>query len=211
MNISKLRHDYSKHELDVSSAGEQPILLFDRWFREALATGQVDPNAMTLATSDKNGQPAARILLLKGYSEKGFLFFTNYEGRKARELKANPCAALLFYWPQHERQVRVEGAVQKIAPEESDAYFNERPLNSQVSACISPQSKVIASRDELLNMRKDFLIEQEGHELKRPEYWGGYLLKADVIEFWQGRPGRLHDRIRFRWHNENWLKERLAP
>jgi len=209
--IADLRKDYARESLDEKDVARDPIVQFARWFQEALNSGFTDPNAMTLATADGMGRPSARIVLLKGYDSRGFVFFTNYLSRKGRELAGNPPAALLFHWIELERQVRIEGNVEKVAPEESDEYYLSRPLASRLGAWASPQSQVIAHREEL----EGRLVEvstQYGETPPRPEHWGGYRLAPDVLEFWQGRPSRLHDRVRYaREPMGVWRIERLAP
>jgi pyridoxamine 5'-phosphate oxidase len=199
-------------ELDENSVDRDPLKLFRRWSDEAKAAGIHLSEAMTLATSTTEGKPSARLVLLKQADERGFVFFTNYNSRKARELDANPQAALVFYWPQLERQVRVEGKVERIGTTESDAYFKTRPRESQIGALASPQSEVIASR-EALQQRADELEKfYAGREVDRPAHWGGYRLLPDRIEFWKGRPGRLHDRISYeRSVDGSWSISRLAP
>jgi pyridoxamine 5'-phosphate oxidase len=184
--------------------------LFRRWFDQAAAAGQYEPNAMTLATATPDGKPGARIVLLKIADERGLAFFTNYHSRKGRELANNPFAALVFHWPAVERQVRVEGAVEVVSEAESDEYFATRPVNSRLGAWASEQSGVIESRDEL-ERRHQELVEKYGEQVPRPPHWGGYRVVPAEWEFWQGRPSRLHDRIRFRKVAGGWVRERLSP
>ena len=211
MSIADLRKDYVRESLDEKDVARDPIVQFARWFQEALNSGFTEPNAMTLATADAQGHPSARILLLKGYDARGFVFFTNYESRKGRELEENPYASLLFHWVELERQVRIEGRVEKVAPEESEEYYRSRPLGSRVGAWASPQSRVLADRASL-ERRLGELTQQLGEDPPRPPHWGGYRLVPECLEFWQGRPSRLHDRVRYALVSAgNWRIERLAP
>jgi pyridoxamine 5'-phosphate oxidase len=211
MSIADLRKDYVRESLDEKDVARDPIVQFARWFQEALNSGFTEPNAMALATADAHGRPSARILLLKGYDSRGFVFFTNYESRKGRELEANPYASLLFHWVELERQVRIEGRVEKVAPEESEEYYRSRPLASRVGAWASPQSRVLTDR-AALERKLGELAEQLGEDPPRPPHWGGYRLAPECLEFWQGRPSRLHDRVRYTLVSAgNWNIERLAP
>ncbi len=213
IDIEHLREDYRLASLDVKDVDENPIAQFGKWLKEALDAQVPEPNAMTLATCTPEGKPAARIVLLKGYDEAGFVFFTNYESRKGKELLHNPNAALVFSWLELQRQVRIEGKVQKVTPEQSTAYFQSRPKGSQIGAWASPQSRVIGER-EMLEEKVQKLGEKYANEdeLPRPEHWGGYVVQPRLIEFWQGRPSRLHDRIQYTLQSSGeWLIERLAP
>jgi pyridoxamine 5'-phosphate oxidase len=210
MNIADLRKSYEKAELSESASHADPLQQFDQWFQEALKSELPEPNAMTVATVDSHMRPSTRVVLIKGYDARGIVWYTNYASRKGRELAGNPYAALQFHWVELERVVRIEGLVEKVSDEESDAYFNSRPLDSRIGAWASPQSQVIDSRTVLVaNAAKygaQFLLQPP-----RPPHWGGYRLKPDSWEFWQGRKSRLHDRLRYRLEGEQWLRERLAP
>jgi len=210
--MSENKTTYSDKSLDEATVDRDPLTLFHRWLNEAITSGIHLPEAMTLATAPSDGKPSARLVLLKQADEQGFVFFTNYNSRKSRELDANPQAALVFYWPHFERQVRVEGTVERVSAEESDAYFKTRPRESQIGAWASPQSEVIGSR-ALLQARADELANlYEGQEVPRPQHWGGFRVRAERIEFWKGRPGRLHDRIVYELQpNNGWTIGRVAP
>ena len=198
--------------LDEQTVDPDPIQFFQRWFSDAMASGSRLPDAATLATATKDGRPSARMVLLKHVDQRGFVFYTNYRSSKAKELAENPRAALVCYWVGLDRQVRVEGSVEKISPEESDEYFRTRPRESQLGALASPQSEVIERR-EVLDSRFQELEElYRDREVERPEHWGGYRIKPERIEFWSNRPGRLHDRILYELQdNGSWSIKRLAP
>lgn len=209
--LADLRKDYARGSLDETSVDADPIRQFDAWFKQALDARLPEPNTMTLATVDARGYPSARIVLIKGVDERGFVFFTNYESRKGLDLAANPHASLLFYWIELERQVRVEGTVVKTNAEDSDTYFHSRPLGSRIGAWASEQSRPIESR-ALLEAREKSFSERFGENPPRPPHWGGYRLVPETIEFWQGRPSRLHDRILYtRLSAGGWRISRLSP
>lgn len=212
MSIGDLRREYTLHGLSETDVDSDPFKQFQVWFSEALAANLVDPNAMTLATATKDGKPSARTVLLKGFDERGFVFYTNYESRKGLELAENPWAALVFFWAELERQVRIEGKIKKCSGLESDTYFRSRPLGSRLGACASHQSQVISSRKVLEQRLEELVAEYANRVVSRPSYWGGYRLSPTSIEFWQGRPDRLHDRLRYRLLTDgSWLIERLSP
>jgi pyridoxamine 5'-phosphate oxidase len=210
MNIQDLRQEYKRGALDEMHADADPFKQFGRWWDEALAADVPEANAMTLATADSSGRPSARTVLLKGFDASGFVFFTNYESRKGEELGANPLAALLFFWRELERQVRIEGGVERVASDESDAYFRSRPLASRVGAWASPQSKMISGRAWLMAKAAEMGL-RHGASPARPPYWGGYRVIPVSFEFWQGRPSRLHDRLRYTRDGSAWTFVRLAP
>ncbi|MVM36874.1 pyridoxamine 5'-phosphate oxidase [Spirosoma sp. HMF3257] len=209
--ISDLRNEYTLSGLDTTDVAPDPIAQFRQWFDAALAAGVPEPNAMHVSTVTAEGRPDGRIVLLKDVSNEGFVFFTNYESRKGRELTQHPFAALTFFYPELERQIRIEGKVEKVSSEESDAYFSSRPRGSQIGAWVSPQSDVIDSRDVLENRQRELEAQFADQPVPRPAHWGGFRVMPDVIEFWQGRPSRLHDRIQYTYEQGNWRIERLAP
>jgi pyridoxamine 5'-phosphate oxidase len=188
-----------------------PIPQFHQWFQETLAADLHEPNAMIVATATPDGRPSARTVLLKGYDERGFVFYTNYEGRKASELEANPACALLFYWGELERQVRIEGRASRISDQESDAYFAGRPRGSRIGAWASEQSRPVEDRNVLEERMLALEAEYEGGEVPRPPFWGGYRVEPEVVEFWQGRESRLHDRLVYQRSGDGWKIERLQP
>lgn len=203
---------YSKAELHRRDLDPNPIRQFQKWFEEAVSVGVAEPNAMTLATATRQGAPSARIVLLKSYDERGFTFHTNYQSQKGRELSENPKAALVFYWPALERQIRITGTVAPVSREESEEYFRSRPHASQIGAWASGQSEVLASRRDLEARFDQRAHEFEGKAVPRPPHWGGYRVYPLAIEFWQGRASRLHDRFRYsRVSEKEWRLERLAP
>ncbi len=207
----KLRREYFGPLLTQNSVAEDPIEQFGSWFEEALDDDLTDANAVTIATATKDGKPSARTVLLKDFDDSGFRFYTNYDSRKGNELAENPNAALCFYWPEQNRQIRVEGPVKKVSASNSAAYFAERPRASQLSAWASKQDKVLSSREELERDFEEAKKRFEGRDVELPEYWGGYNLEPESIEFWQGRPSRLHDRILYEKKGNTWKISRLAP
>lgn len=211
-SIADLRREYTRAGLDESAVDPDPIVQFHRWLTEALSAHLPEPNAMTLATAGADGQPAARTLLIKGYDARGFVFYTGYESRKGQELAENPRAALVFYWAELERQVRVAGRVERVSREESERYFRDRPLGSQLGAWASRQSQVIASRAVLEERWRALAAEFGDGPIPLPPTWGGYRVVPSAIEFWQGRPSRLHDRLRYALQpDDTWRIERLSP
>ncbi len=211
MSVESMRVDYRKGQLVESEVAADPIDQFRDWFDAARAAGLAEPNAMTLATVGPDGRPSARIVLLKGYDARGFTFYTNYDGRKGREIEANPAAALVFFWPTLERQVRVEGRAVRVAEAESDAYFASRPVGSRLGAWASRQGEVVPGREALEAALADLARDHPDGDLPRPPHWGGYRVVPDSVEFWQGRTGRLHDRLRYRRSPAGWTIERLSP
>ena len=210
-SIADLRKSYERAELNEQASQVDPFAQFDQWLKEAIAAQVPEPNAMTLATVGSDLRPSTRVVLIKGFDARGIVWYTNYASRKGQELAGNPYAALQFHWVELERTVRIEGRVEKVSGEESDAYFHSRPIDSRIGAWASPQSEVISSRGVLVAnaalYAAKFLLQPP-----RPPHWGGYRLKPDNWQFWQGRPSRLHDRLRYTLQaNDDWLRERLAP
>lgn len=212
ITIADIRKDYKQHSLQEKDVATDPITQFGTWWQEATRSEIDEVNAMTLATASADGIPSARIVLLKGYDENGFVFFTNYQSYKGKQIEENPRACLVFFWKELERQVRITGLIEKVSPQESDDYFHSRPEGSQIGALVSPQSTVIANR-EILEQRETALRNAfEGKIIPRPEHWGGYRVRPLIVEFWQGRPSRLHDRIQYSLEEGGqWIIERLAP
>jgi pyridoxamine 5'-phosphate oxidase len=211
-SLADMRKDYQLQKLSEESVAEDPFLQFNIWWSEAVAAKIDEVNAMTLATASGEGVPAARTVLLKAFDESGFVFFSNYDSNKGKQLNENPMACLVFFWKELERQIRITGTVSKTSGKESDDYFNSRPQGSRVGAWASPQSHIIASREWLEENEKEFRKKFNNEELSRPENWGGYRVMPSVIEFWQGRTNRLHDRIQYTLQdNGKWIIERLAP
>ncbi len=212
MDVSDVRRDYGLAGLSEADLDADPIVQFRSWLATALAEDPLDPTAMVLATVDREGRPSARVVLLKGIDERGFVFYTNYRSRKGRELDENPRAALVFFWPALDRQVRVEGDVERTSREESEAYFASRPLGSRLGAWASEQSEVLAGRGELEERLRELEERFAAGDVPLPEFWGGYRLRPGLVEFWQGRPSRLHDRFRYtRLPEDGWRIERLSP
>ncbi len=211
IDLTQLRKDYSKSGLNEAELHADPIQQFQRWFEEALSAKLVEPYAMTLATATADGRPTARIVLLRSVDQTGFQFFTNYLSRKGQDIQKNAQGALLFYWAELERQVRIEGTITRTDDATSDSYFAQRPRPSQIAAVASAQSEVIADRTVLEKRVAELTAKLEGKPVPRPQHWGGYTLKPSALEFWQGRPSRLHDRLRYRLDNNRWIIERLSP
>ena len=209
-DFKKLRHEYGVAELNKPDINSNPFLQFEFWFEQAVKMELPDANAMTLATVSADNKTSARILLLKDYNEKGFCFFTNYKSRKGGNIEANPYGALVFFWPELERQIRIEGKIEKLGSNLSDDYFFERPIGSRIAASASPQSDKIKNRDALNQMVEQFKKEN-GDQFTRPDFWGGYCLIPNLFEFWQGRENRLNDRIEYNLKNNKWKIRRLAP
>jgi pyridoxamine 5'-phosphate oxidase len=210
MDIASIRTDYKRGELDEAHAAADPIDQFARWWEEATKSEIHEVNAMTLATADAQGRPSARTVLLKDFDARGFVFYTNYDSRKGRELAANGQACLLFFWKELERQVRVEGSVEQVSTEESDTYFASRPLASRIGAWASPQSQPISGKAWLLARAAEMGL-KHGINPSRPPHWGGYRVRPTAVEFWQGRPSRLHDRLLYTQDGAGWQRQRLAP
>ena len=210
MNIADLRKSYEKAELSEEASASDPLKQFERWLNEAIHSEVPEPNAMTVATVASNMRPSTRVVLIKGYDERGLVWYTNYASRKGKELAGNPFAALQFHWVELERVVRIEGRMEKISDAESDAYFHSRPLDSRIGAWASPQSQVIDGRTVLVTNAAKYAA-QFMLNPPRPPHWGGYRLVPDEWQFWQGRKSRLHDRLRYRLNEGNWIRERLAP
>lgn len=211
-SIADIRRDYKLQSLNESDMTADPVEQFTRWWDEAVNSEIDEVNAMTLATATKEGLPSARIVLLKGYDARGFVFFTNYNSHKGKELELNPKAALVFFWKELERQIRIEGPVEKISEEESDKYFNSRPTASRIGAWASPQSEIVTDRTIIENNFSEYENKFGTAFIPRPSHWGGYILKPTLLEFWQGRSSRLHDRIQYSsGQGGSWKMERLAP
>ena len=210
MNIADLRKSYEKAELSEAASASDPLKQFERWLNEAIQSEVPEPNAMTVATVASNMRPSTRVVLIKGYDERGIVWYTNYNSRKGQELAGNPFAALQFHWVELERVVRIEGRMEKISEADSDAYFHSRPLDSRIGAWASPQSQVIDGRTVLVTNAAKYAA-QFMLNPPRPPHWGGYRLVPDELQFWQGRKSRLHDRLRYRFNEGDWIRERLAP
>ena len=210
-DLQGLRKEYTRAGLWEADLAADPTVQFRRWFDEAFAAGLHEPNAMTVATVGRDGRPSARVVLLKGFDERGFVFYTNQEGRKGREIAENPYCALVFYWGELERQVRIEGRASPVPGEESDAYYESRPRGSRLGAWASAQSREVADRGALEERLRSLEAEYEGREVPRPPFWGGYRVEPEAVEFWQGRENRLHDRLVYRRAHEGWGVVRLQP
>lgn len=209
--LSRMRQEYQTGSLNEKEMALNPFNQFRIWLNAAITSGLSEPNAMIVASTTPDGKPSARVVLLKELNDKGFVFYTNYMSRKGGELLANPFTAAVFDWHEMGRQVRVEGVVEKVENKESDAYFNIRPDDAKIGAWASPQSKVIRGREELEELEERYTNQFKGHEIPRPSHWGGFLIRPTMIEFWQGRPNRMHDRIVYRKVDIGWKMERLAP
>jgi len=211
-DVAGIRKEYKLQTLNEKDVADNAVKQFDKWWQEAINSALDEVNAMTLATATTGGKPSARTLLLKGFDEKGFVFFTNYDSHKGKELAANPQACLVFFWKELERQIRIEGTIEKTTNEESDVYYFSRPVTSQIGAWASPQSNIIPSRQVIENNEINYTEKFKDSIIKRPAHWGGYRLKPVLIEFWQGRPSRLHDRLQYTLNVDNtWKIDRLAP
>ena len=211
-SIAEIRKEYKLQTLEEELVHADPLIQFGKWWNEAITAAIEEVNAMTLATASSDGLPSARIVLLKGYDARGFVFYTNYESFKGKQIEENPRACLVFFWKELERQVRITGLIRKVSAETSDEYYRSRPVGSQVGAIVSPQSQVIESREWLTKREFELLKEFDGKLVNRPSNWGGYIVQPVTIEFWQGRPNRLHDRLQYTLKaNGEWKIERLAP
>ncbi len=211
VELQKLREEYSLSSLDESDVSQNPIDQFKQWIEEALKAGVPEPNAMNLATVDKKGRPHSRIVLLKGFDENGFVFFTNYASDKGKEIEENPHVSLCFFWIELERQIRIDGVAKKISKVESEAYFKSRPHMSQVGALASNQSEIVENRLFLEQKFEKLEAKFTEGEVPMPESWGGYVIDPSALEFWQGRRSRLHDRVKYEWKADNWIINRLSP
>lgn len=210
--VNNVRRDFADKALDIESVGDDPFAFFEQWFDEAVGAEALDPYAMSIATVDKEGRPDLRVVYMRDISEDGLVFYTNYESKKGKDLENNPFISANFFWVELDRQIRFKGKVKKVAAQKSDEYFSKRPRESQIGAWASPQSKTLTSRSELLKLFNSFEVKFKDKEVPRPPQWGGFILEPDEIEFWQGRPMRLHDRIIFtKISNTGWKKNRLSP
>ncbi len=211
-HVKKLRREYSGEPLDEAAVDRDPFSQFEKWLEAAVKAELTDPHAMVVATASRAAKPSARVVLLRGFDRNGFVFYTNYTSRKGTEILSNPNAAAVFFWSKLDRQIRIEGVIEKVSDEESDKYFQSRPRENQIAAWASSQSQIIASREKLDNIFKEFAKEFEGKPVPRPDNWGGFKLKPESFEFWQGRESRMHDRILYTLTEDNgWQISRLAP
>lgn len=210
-DITSIRKEYALNQLDENEVDKNPFVQFNAWFDDVLKAEIAEPNAMVLASATPDGKPSARVVLLKGFDENGFIFFTNYQSRKAIQLEQNSFAALVFFWPDLERQIRIEGKVSRVSEQESDDYFNSRPEGNKIGAWVSHQSRVVQGRNFLESIKVVIESQFLGKPITRPINWGGYRLTPNIIEFWQGRPNRLHDRVQYTLTKDKWVIERLAP
>lgn len=211
LNVADLRENYKKGGIPDENVPDDPIIFFEKWLSEAISSDVMEPNAMSLATVDSDGKPNVRLVLLKGIEGETIHFYTNYDSDKGRDLRNNPHASVAFWWPELERQVRISGSVQKLSQEVSSEYFNSRPRESQLGAWASSQSQPVGNREDLQKHYDQMVEKFDGKEIPKPDFWGGYQVRIEEIEFWQGRPGRLHDRIRYKRAEDSWIKERLQP
>ena len=210
-NLADLRQHYTKGGLEEHQIPDSPFTLFNEWFKQAGELGVLEPNAMVLSTVSADNKPSSRVVLLKGIEDEGFIFYTNYESRKGRELEYNPYISILFFWPEAERQIRIEGKVSKISTESSKEYFVSRPRESQLGAWASAQSSIIQGRHSIEESYQQCLAQYEGKDIPLPDFWGGYIIHPSSFEFWQGRPSRLHDRMKYTKDQESWHIVRLSP
>lgn len=210
-NLADLRQHYTKGGLEEHQIPDSPFILFNEWFLQAGEFGILEPNAMVLSTVSADNKPSSRVVLLKGIEDGGFIFYTNYESRKGKELEHNPYISVLFFWPEAERQIRIEGKVSKISTETSKAYFVSRPRESQLGAWASAQSSIIQGRHSIEESYQQCLAQYEGKEIPLPDFWGGYIIHPSSFEFWQGRPSRLHDRMKYNKQQDSWHIVRLSP
>lgn len=210
MDLHHIRDEYSKRELSIEQCRDNPLIQFEDWLKDAMQAQALEPTAMNLATVNAQGQPSSRMVLLKEVNSQGFVFFTNYLSPKGQQLENNPYTALNFFWPELERQVRIEGKIEKLAPELSDQYFASRPYTSRIGAWASEQSQPLKNKAILLS-KAALIAAKHPFNVPRPEHWGGYLVKPHLLEFWQGRPSRLHDRILYQLEDNQWIKQRLSP
>ena len=210
-NLADLRQHYTKGGLEEHQIPDSPFTLFNEWFKQAGELGVLEPNAMVLSTVSADNKPSSRVVLLKGIDDAGFIFYSNYESRKGKELEHNPYVSILFFWPEAERQIRIEGKVSKISTESSKEYFVSRPRESQLGAWASAQSSIIQGRHSIEESYQQCLAQYEGKDIPLPDFWGGYIIHPSSFEFWQGRPSRLHDRMKYTKEQDSWLIVRLSP